>query len=121
MANDRGVTAGLAELVVETRWDDLPPQVTHQAKRSLMNFFAVALTGCRDQTFETALASLAMFSGGKQATLIGRRERIDALNAAFLNAAGANVLDFCDTMCRRRSIRPHRWRRRYWRLPSSSR
>jgi 2-methylcitrate dehydratase PrpD len=29
--------------------------------------------------------------------LIGRRERIDALNAAFLNAAGANVLDFCDT------------------------
>jgi 2-methylcitrate dehydratase PrpD len=29
--------------------------------------------------------------------LIGRRERIDALSAAFLNAAGANVLDFCDT------------------------
>jgi 2-methylcitrate dehydratase PrpD len=92
-----GVTEVLAKFVVDTRWDDLPPQVTHQAKRSLMNFFAVALTGCRDQTFETALASLAMFSGGKQAALIGRRERIDALNAAFLNAAGANVLDFCDT------------------------
>ncbi len=46
---------------------------------------------------ETALASLAAFSGGKQATLIGRRERLDALGAAFLNAAGANVLDFCDT------------------------
>jgi 2-methylcitrate dehydratase PrpD len=29
--------------------------------------------------------------------LIGRRKRIDALGAAFLNAAGANVLDFCDT------------------------
>ena len=29
--------------------------------------------------------------------MIGRRERIDALSAAFLNAAGANVLDFCDT------------------------
>jgi len=38
-----------------------------------------------------------MFSGGKQATVIGRRERIDVLSAAFLNAAGANVLDFCDT------------------------
>jgi 2-methylcitrate dehydratase PrpD len=92
-----GVTEVLAKFVVDTRWDDLPPQVTHQAKRSLMNFFAVALTGCRDQTFETALQSLAAFSGGKQATLIGRRERIDALSAAFLNAAGANVLDFCDT------------------------
>jgi 2-methylcitrate dehydratase PrpD len=92
-----GVTEVLAKFVVDTRWDDLPPQVTHQAKRSLMNFFAVALTGCRDQTFETALRTLAAFSGGKQATLIGRRERIDALSAAFLNAAGANVLDFCDT------------------------
>ncbi len=62
-----------------------------------MNFFAVALTGCRDATVETALASLAAFSGGQPATLVGRRERIDALGAAFLNAAGANVLDFCDT------------------------
>ena len=67
MLHNPGVTEVLAKFVVDTRWDDLPPQVTHQAKRSLMNFFAVALTGCRDQTFETALASLAMFSGGKQA------------------------------------------------------
>jgi 2-methylcitrate dehydratase PrpD len=29
--------------------------------------------------------------------LVGRAERIDALSAAFLNAAGANVDDFCDT------------------------
>ncbi len=97
MLTSPGATEKLAQLVVATRWDDLPPPVAHQAKRSLMNFFAVALTGCRNPTIETALQSLAAFSGGKQATLIGRRERIDALSAAFLNAAGANVLDFCDT------------------------
>ncbi len=97
MLTNPGVTERLAQFVVETRWDDLPQDVAHQAKRSLMNFFAVALTGCRTATFEIALASLTMFSGGKQASLIGRRERIDALSAAFLNAAGANVLDFCDT------------------------
>ena len=28
---------------------------------------------------------------------VGRRERIDVLSAACLNAAGANVLDYCDT------------------------
>jgi 2-methylcitrate dehydratase PrpD len=87
----------LAHFVVGVRWGDLEPRVTQQAKRSLMNFFAVALTGCRDQTIEIALQTLAAFSGGKQATIVGRRERIDALSAAFLNAAGANVLDFCDT------------------------
>ena len=91
------LTEGLAKFVAAARWDDLPAAVRHQAKRSFVNFFAVALTGCRSETFETALATLSQFSGGKQATLVGRRERIDALNAAFLNAAGANVLDFCDT------------------------
>jgi 2-methylcitrate dehydratase PrpD len=92
-----GVTETLAQLVVGTRWDDLPPPVRHQAKRSVMNFFAVALTGCRSAPVEIALQTLAAFSGGRQATIIGRHERIDSLNAAFLNAAGANVLDFCDT------------------------
>ena len=57
-----------------------------------MNFFAVALAGCRTEPVEIALRSLSEFSGGKQVTLVGRSERIDALSAAFLNAAGANVL-----------------------------
>ncbi|MGB6536585.1 MAG: MmgE/PrpD family protein [Xanthobacteraceae bacterium] len=70
----------LARLVVGGGWDDLPSRALHPAKRSLMNIFAAALAGCRDATVETALASLAAFSGGgRQATLIGRRERIDAL------------------------------------------
>ncbi len=97
MLQTPGVTERLAQFVVATQWGDLPDDVAHQTKRSLINFFAVALTGCRTETFETALQSLAQFSGGRQATLIGRRERIDPLSAAFLNAAGANVLDFCDT------------------------
>ncbi len=100
MPHHADVTERLARWVVTTQWSDLPPQVTHQAKRSMMNFFAVALTGCRDGTIETALQLLATFSGGRQATVIGRRERIDAPSAAFLNAAGANVLDFCDTHVR---------------------
>jgi 2-methylcitrate dehydratase PrpD len=94
------VTESLARFVVEARWDDIPSAMRHQAKRSLMNFFAVALAGCRTGPVEIALRSLAEFSGGKQATIVGRTERIDALSAAFLNAAGANVHDFCDTHVR---------------------
>jgi 2-methylcitrate dehydratase PrpD len=97
MADNQGVTKRLAAFVAAARCDDLPPPVVHQAKRSLINIFAAALAGCRDATVDTALASLALFSGGQQAALIGRRERLDALGAAFVNAAGANVLDFCDT------------------------
>jgi 2-methylcitrate dehydratase PrpD len=100
MLDKSGVSEGLARFVVATRWGDIPSPVRHQAKRSFMNFFAVALAGCRTAPVEMALRSLAEFSGGKQATVIGRRERIDALSAAFLNAAGANVHDFCDTHLR---------------------
>jgi 2-methylcitrate dehydratase PrpD len=91
------VTQTLARYVAAARWEDIPEPVRHQAKRSLINLFAVALAGCRAGPIEIALASLAEFSGGKTASLIGRPERIDALSAAFLNAASANVHDFCDT------------------------
>jgi 2-methylcitrate dehydratase PrpD len=91
------VTRRLAHYLAVTRWEDVPPEVRHQAKRSLINLFAVALAGCRTDAIEIALGSLKEFSGGRQATLIGRAERVDALSAAFLNAAAANVHDFCDT------------------------
>jgi 2-methylcitrate dehydratase PrpD len=92
-----GTTETLARFVVDTRWDDISAEARHEAKRALLNFFAVALAGCRTEPVAMALKSLSEFSGGRQATVIGRRERIDALSAAFLNAAGANVFDYCDT------------------------
>jgi 2-methylcitrate dehydratase PrpD len=93
----QGVTPELARFIVDTRWDDLPGTARHEAKRALMNFFAVAIAGCRTQPVELALQTLGAFSGGRQATIVGRPERIDPLTAAFLNAAGANVFDYCDT------------------------
>ena len=92
-----GITQSLARFVVDTTWEDIPDKARHEAKRALLNFFAVAIAGCRTEPVELALKTLADFSGGKQATVVGRRERIDALSAAFLNGAGAHVFDYCDT------------------------
>jgi 2-methylcitrate dehydratase PrpD len=100
MLHKVGVTESLARFAVTTRWDDIPSPVRHQAKRSLINFFAVALAGCRTGPVEMALRSLAEFSDRKQATVVGRTERMDVLSAAFLNAASANVHDYCDTHLR---------------------
>jgi 2-methylcitrate dehydratase PrpD len=66
----------------------------------LLNFFACSLGGCRDAVIESASAVLGQFSGPASATVIGRNERFDMLNAAFLNAASANVFDFDDTHTR---------------------
>jgi 2-methylcitrate dehydratase PrpD len=43
------------------------------------------------------LRVLSTLSGSREATVIGRRERLDFMGAAFLNAAIANVEDFDDT------------------------
>ncbi|MGD0850951.1 MAG: MmgE/PrpD family protein, partial [Bradyrhizobium sp.] len=62
MLHKPGVTESLARNIIAARWEDIPLPVRHQAKRSLMNFFAVALAGCRTGPVETALRSLSEFS-----------------------------------------------------------
>jgi 2-methylcitrate dehydratase PrpD len=91
------VSARLAQFVVESRIEDLPPEALRAAKRSLLNFFATAIAGCREDVIERALGVLYEFSGPRRATVIGRSERMDVLNAAFVNAASGNVHDFDDT------------------------
>jgi len=86
----------LARLVAESSWDDVAGQ-GHEAKRSLLNFFATALGSCSDPAVTMALTTLAPLSGPPTAVLIGRDERLDPLGAAFVNAISANLLDFDDT------------------------
>lgn len=100
MTHQSDLTRTLARFATGARWDRLPEQVRHEGKRSILNFLATALAGCREDAVEHTLASLMEFSGLRQATIIGRTERVDALSAAFLNAASGNVFDFDDTHLR---------------------
>ncbi len=100
MAAPRDITRTLAAFIADTRPEHLPARVIHEAKRSILNFLSTALAGCREDAVEITLASLSEFSGPRNATVIGRAERLDALGAAFINAAGGNVHDFDDTHLR---------------------
>ena len=90
-------TDRLAGFVAGSQWEDVPETVRHEAKRALLNFFGTALGGCRDAAVAHMVSVLSAFSGPPAASLIGRRERLDALSAAGLNAAAGNVFDFDDT------------------------
>lgn len=89
--------ARLAGFLAACRWEDLDDAVRHEAKRSLLNYFAVALAGCRQPAADKAIATLASYSGAARARVVGRSERLDEPSAAFLNAMNANVFDFDDT------------------------
>jgi 2-methylcitrate dehydratase PrpD len=91
------VTRTLARLVVQSRYDDLPVAVRHEASRALLNWFGCAVAGSRHETVDRALAAILPFAGAGQAGIPGRGERLDILNAALVNGISSHVLDFDDT------------------------
>ncbi len=91
------LTRALARFVADTQWRDVPAAVCNEAKRSLVNYFAVALAGSHDPTLDKAVGVYGRFRADQTATLVGRGERTDMLNAAALNSMSANVYDFDDT------------------------
>lgn len=92
-----GLSRRLAAFVHRSRWEDVPEPVRAHAMRSVFNGFGTALGGSSDQAVLRLTESLAPFSAGETATVIGHAQRRDALTAAFLNAAAINVFDFDDT------------------------
>jgi len=92
-----GVTRTLARYVLSVRYDDLPDPVRKEARRTLLNWMGCAVGGSRHETVDVAIAALAPFSGPAQATVLGRRERLDILHASLMNGISSHVYDFDDT------------------------
>jgi 2-methylcitrate dehydratase PrpD len=98
MSGDQSrVTKALAQFAAGSQWDAIPLKVRQEGVRGLLNFVGCALGGAQDEAMSIAVKVLTPFFGPPQAIVIGRGERPDALNAAFLNAISANVLEYDDT------------------------
>jgi 2-methylcitrate dehydratase PrpD len=91
------VTEELADYVAGARHLLLPSAVRKEGTRTLFNWVGVAIGGSREDAVDIAAAALAPFSGVLQAGLFGRSERLDALNASFVNGLAGHVLDYDDT------------------------
>jgi 2-methylcitrate dehydratase PrpD len=91
------VTRTLAAWVVSARPEDLPAPVKTEACRTLVNYVGCAVGGSRHETMDIAIRALAPFSGPAQASVLGRREKLDILHAALMNGISSHVFDFDDT------------------------
>ena len=87
----------IADYVFQSNGKEMSSRVLHEAKRSLMNYFAVAFASGKDETITKAIAVFSRFSADTTASIVGRNTKTDMLNAAALNAMAANVFDFDDT------------------------
>ena len=93
-------TLALGHFVAESAWDDLPEGLRHQGRRSLLNSVGCALGVARSAPVDMAVRTLLPLRGAERVSLLGRAERLDVLGAAFVNAIGANLLDYDDTHLR---------------------
>ena len=91
------ITARWGKFVAASCWHDIPGAVRHEAKRSILNALGCSFGAASHPDLDALIKLLGTLSGPAQAAVFGRAERLDFLNAAFVNAVAANLLDFDDT------------------------
>jgi 2-methylcitrate dehydratase PrpD len=91
------VTHILARYAATAPAEQVPAPVRKEATRTLLNWVGCAVGGSQQGAPGRAVAALAPFSGPAQASLFGRKERLDALHAALVNGISSHVLDYDDT------------------------
>jgi len=91
------VTQTLAKFVAEhpsRGWSDA---IEHEAHRTFMNWVGCAVGAAQHETAQAALAAVQVLQPTPQATLLGRRERVDVASAALINGISSHTFDFDDT------------------------
>ncbi len=90
-------TRTLAQWLVESRLEDIPRDVRHEALRALVNYLGCALGGAPDEALDIAIRALSPFFGPPTARILGRSERLDPLHASLMNGISSHVYDYDDT------------------------
>ncbi len=91
------ITRELARYVHTSRFDALPPAVRREGVRAFVNWVGCAAGGSREANVAHVLAILDEFNGARDSSLVGRRVRLDMLNASFINAMSSAAVAFNDT------------------------
>ena len=90
-------TQALASYVVTSRFEEIPQDVRHEARRALVNYLGCAVGGSPHPAVDRAIDALGPYSGKPTASILGRTERLDPLHASLMNGISSHVYDYDDT------------------------
>ena len=90
------LTSHAIDFTLNTRWDNLPDAVQHQAKRCLMDALGALIAGSRTPVAGIMRKTAKEQFGGDQATILVSGERVSAVGAALANGFFGNALDIDD-------------------------
>lgn len=91
------ITQTLAAFVASHPSRGWSEAIEHEAHRTLLNWAGCAVGAARHESVAAALAAVQVLQPAPQATLLGRRERVDIASAALVNGIGSHTFDFDDT------------------------
>ena len=90
-------TAALAHFALDCQYDKLPARTVKEAHRTFLNWLGCSIGASRHPSTEIALRTVSARAGLGEAAVLGRRERLDLVNAAWLNGISSHTFDFDDT------------------------
>ena len=90
------LAANLAAWTASLQYEDLPPEVIHQAKRLMVDTLGCALGGYHSEPVRIACEYAATVTSTQPATILCSGEKTSADLAAFANGSMIRYLDFND-------------------------
>lgn len=96
-AHAPGVTELLARFVTDHPSHGWGEEVEQQAHRTFANWVGCAIGPSGHETVQAALAAVQELQPAPQASLLGRREKVDMASAALINGISSHTWDFDDT------------------------
>jgi 2-methylcitrate dehydratase PrpD len=89
-----------SKFATEIQFEDLPPEVVLQTKKSILDFLGVALIGSTTEVAGIVFDYFSEIGGKPEAILLGKKRRVPAIHAALINGVFAHALELDDG---------HRW------------
>ncbi len=91
------ITEQLVKNVINTSYENIPPNVIEHAKRSMFNWLGVAIGAAYHPSTDMLLAVSKEVESSPQVSLLGRHEKVDLLTAALFNGMTSHIFDYDDT------------------------
>ena len=91
-----GATEKVAKWIVETTYEDIPPDAIRVANESCFDLVGVILAGSTQKLGDIIRSYAGELGGTDEATILATGERTSALNAALVNGTMGHALDYDD-------------------------
>jgi len=92
----RDISEDLVTFLVETQYEDLPAEVVHETKRSLLDSVGSAIAGIATDKGKIAVSVARRAGGRPESVILGVGDRVSSSNAAMANGELINALDYDD-------------------------